>query len=47
MAEQKTKQKRYVSEVHKAKKNRNYAVLFALLGFVVLVFFVSIIRIGG
>ncbi|MGO1120245.1 hypothetical protein ACTL6U_16185 [Rhodovibrionaceae bacterium A322] len=49
MTEQKSspREKGYISDVHKAKKGRNYAVLFALLAFVVLVFFISIIRMGG
>ncbi len=35
------------AEVHERKKSRNYAVLFALLGFVATVFAVSIIRMKG
>jgi hypothetical protein len=36
-----------IAEVHERKKSRNYAVLFALLGFVAVVFAVSIIRMKG
>lgn len=35
------------AEVHDRKKSRNYAVLFALLGFMAIVFVVSIIRMQG
>jgi hypothetical protein len=35
------------SELHEKKKNRNYAVLAAVLCFVVILFVVSIIRMKG
>lgn len=35
------------SELHKKKKARNYAVLAAVLGFAVILFVVSIIRMKG
>jgi hypothetical protein len=35
------------SPLHEKQKKKNYAVLFALLAFVVTVFFVSIIRMKG
>lgn len=35
------------SPVHKKQKRKNYAVLLAILAFVVTVFFVSIIRMKG
>ncbi|WP_366556594.1 hypothetical protein [Aquibaculum sediminis] len=35
------------SDVHRAKRRKNLALLFALLTFIVLVFFVTIIRMGG
>lgn len=34
-------------ELHEKKKKKNYAVFFALIAFMVLVFFVSIIRMKG
>ena len=37
----------YKSEVHRRQKSKNFALLIALLGFVVLVYLVSIVRIGG
>lgn len=35
------------SELHEKKKKKNYAVLLALLAFMITVFFVSIIRMKG
>lgn len=35
------------SDLHKKKRAKNYAILAALLAFVVTVFFVSIIRMKG
>jgi len=37
----------YQSEVHRRQKTKNFAMLLALLGFVVLVYLVSVVRIGG
>ena len=37
----------YQSEVHRRQKSKNFAMLLALLGFVVLVYLVSVVRIGG
>ena len=34
-------------ELKKRRRGKNLAVLFALLGFVVLVYIVSIVRMGG
>jgi len=35
------------SEVHRAKRGKNLAVLAALLGFIVLIYFVAVVRMGG
>ena len=35
------------SDVHRAKRSKNLAVLLALVAFIVLVYFVSIVRMGG
>ena len=35
------------SELHRRKRVKNYAILFALIAFMVLVYFVSIIRMSG
>jgi len=35
------------SEVHRSKRGKNLAVLAALLAFIVLIYFVSIVRMGG
>ncbi len=37
----------YQSEVHRRQKSKNFAMLLALLGFVVVVYLVSVVRIGG
>ncbi len=37
----------YQSEVHRRQKSKNVAMLLALLGFVVVVYLVSVVRIGG
>ncbi len=37
----------YQSEVHRRQKSKNLALLIALLGFVVLVYLVSIVRMGA
>ncbi len=37
----------YQSEVHRRQKSKNLALLIALLAFVVLIYLVSIVRIGG
>jgi len=35
------------SEVHRRKRGKNLAVLAALLAFIVLIYFVSLVRMGG
>jgi len=35
------------SELHQRKKSKNYAVLAALIAFIITIFFVSIIRMKG
>ena len=35
------------TDVHRAKRGKNLAVLAVLLAFIVIVYFVSIIRMGG
>ena len=35
------------SDVHRAKRGKNLAVLVLLVAFVVIVYFVSVIRMGG
>lgn len=35
------------SEVHRRKRAKNLAVLAALIAFIVLIYFVSIVRMGG
>jgi hypothetical protein len=37
----------YDSEVHRRQKSKNFALLIALASFVVLIYLVSIVRIGG
>ncbi len=37
----------YESEVHRRQRTKNLALLIALLAFVVLIYLVSIVRIGG
>ncbi len=37
----------YQTDVHRRQKSKNFAMLLALLGFVVLVYLVSVVRIGG
>ncbi len=37
----------YQTEVHRRQKSKNFAMLLVLLGFVVLVYLVSVVRIGG
>ncbi len=37
----------YQSPVHRKQKSKNLALLIALLGFVVLIYLVSVVRIGG
>ncbi len=37
----------YQSDVHRRQKSKNFAMLLALLSFVVLVYLVSVVRIGG
>jgi hypothetical protein len=36
-----------LNDLHKAKKSKNLAVLAAILGFVAVIFFVSLIRMKG
>lgn len=35
------------SEIHKAKRGKNLAVLAVLLAFIVVVYFVALVRMGG
>ncbi len=42
-----TAKRSYKREVHRKQRSKNFAMLIALLGFVVLVYLVSIVRIGG
>jgi hypothetical protein len=37
----------YRSEVHRKQRSKNLAMLIVLLGFVVLVYLVSLVRMGG
>ncbi len=37
----------YKSEVHRTQRSKNFAMLIVLLGFVVLVYLVSVVRMGG
>ncbi len=37
----------YQSEGHRRQKSKNIAMLLALLGFVVVIYLVSVVRIGG
>jgi hypothetical protein len=37
----------YQSPVHRKQKSKNLALLIALLGFVVLIYLVSVVRMGG
>ena len=37
----------YKSPVHRKQRSKNFAMLFTLLGFVVLLYLVSVVRIGG
>lgn len=46
MANEKDK-RRYVSEVHKRQRSKNYAMLAVLGALVVLFYVVAIVRIGG
>ena len=46
MADEKDK-RRYVSEVHKRQRSKNYAMLAVLGALVVLFYVVAIVRIGG
>jgi predicted nucleic acid-binding Zn ribbon protein len=39
--------KSYRSPVHRRQRVKNFALLFALVAFVVIVFFVSLVRMGG
>ena len=40
-------EKRYPSEMHRKQRNKNLAVFFLLAGFVVLIYFVAIVRMSG
>lgn len=40
-------EKRYPSEMHRKQRKKNRAMLFLLAGFVVLIYFVAIVRMGG
>ncbi len=42
-----TAKRGYQSEVHRTQRSKNFAMLFALLGFVVLVYLVSVVRMGA
>lgn len=35
------------TQVHKAKRGKNLAILAALIAFIVVVYFVTIVRMGG
>ncbi len=37
----------YQSPVHRKQRSKNFAMLIALLGFVVLIYLVSVVRMGG
>ncbi|MHA1151237.1 MAG: hypothetical protein ACTSQ7_00985 [Alphaproteobacteria bacterium] len=37
----------YKSDVHRKQRSKNLAMLIALLAFVVLIYLVSVVRIGG
>jgi hypothetical protein len=37
----------YQSDVHRRQKSKNFAMLLALLGFVVVVYLVSVVRMGA
>jgi hypothetical protein len=39
--------KSYRSDMHRRQRTKNFALLVALLAFVVIVFFVSLVRMGG
>ncbi len=42
-----TAKRGYQSEVHRKQRSKNFAMMIALLGFVVLVYLVSVVRMGG
>ncbi len=42
-----TAKRSYKSEVHRKQRTKNFAMLIALLGFVILVYLVSVVRMGG
>ncbi len=42
-----TAKRSYKSAVHRKQRSKNFAMLIALLGFVVLVYLVSVVRMGG
>ena len=42
-----TAKRSYRSPVHRRQRSKNFAMLIALLGFVVLIYLVSVVRIGG
>ncbi len=37
----------YKSAVHRKQKSKNFAMLIILLGFVILIYLVSVVRMGG
>ncbi len=37
----------YDSDVHRRQKSKNFALLIVLLAFVVVIYLVSVVRIGG
>ncbi len=37
----------YDSEVHRKQRSKNFAMLIALLGFVIVIYLVSVVRMGG
>ena len=37
----------YKSGVHRKQRSKNFAMLFVLLGFVILIYLVSVVRMGG
>jgi fatty acid desaturase len=40
-------ERRYPSEMHRRQRAKNWAVFIALAGFVILVYFVAIVRMSG
>ncbi len=42
-----TAKRSYKSAVHRKQRSKNLALLIALLGFVILLYLVSVVRMGG